>query len=180
MKKKHERNSILIIISIIILAVLISYGCERDLTKLDIQKNDSNSVEENINTLSAARNNMDIKLLDNDFPGTLVSKVDAVSVKTTIQNLQDFKTRWVDAPNSKKVVEYLYSRFKMYNLEVKYDEFITKLNHKKIAVLPKTNKIWAAGAGGIILYSTDMGQNWTTQQKDICSFINQIFFVDEL
>ena len=129
-------------------------------------------------TLSTFTN---IQLLDTNFLKLLVSKVNADSLTRTIQDLQNFKTRWMYSPNRKKVAEYLYNRFKSFGLEVEYDEFefIAPLL-RGITSLHNTDKIWTVGHTGIILHSTDKGESWQTQQKDGCRELTRVFFIDEL
>ena len=134
-----------------------------------------------VKTTPTEQDTLNIKLLDTDFVESLVSKVNADSITRTIQDLQDFRTRWSYSSNRKKVAGYLYDRFKSFNLKVEYDEFeFTAPILQSLTSLPKTNKIWTTGVTGIILYSPDMGDSWHTQQQDVCSVLNRVFFVDEL
>ncbi len=56
---------------------------------------------------------------------------------------------------------------------------ITSKNLKSIFFIDSL-KGWVAGDSGIILYTTDAGNNWSIQQSNITTAIHDLFFLDSL
>lgn len=121
------------------------------------------------------------KLLKYELFEELIDLVNEDSISTTIQDLQNFQTRYEYTLGRNAAADYLYYRFQKYGLEVLYDpfQFTAPLLWTAISQM-NTNKLWIVGGNGIILESSDKGRSWIARQRDVGDYLNHICFIDSL
>ena len=109
---------------------------------------------------------------------TIVNQVSKDSIKSTIEHLQGFGTRYVYTDSCEMAAEYLYNRFNELGLDVEYSSFGgERLND---ICFDSTGKIgWACGDVGVILKTTDGGEQWESFDLGIKVNLNGIHAVDE-
>jgi photosystem II stability/assembly factor-like uncharacterized protein len=123
----------------------------------------------------------------------VVDLVNADSISKTIQDLQNFNTRYEYTSGRREAAQYLYSRFQHYSQEVSFDTFQYNaplfvfgkpdwgfFPHATFYFSGKPSNLWIAGDNGLILRSTDRGESWSSLQLGLPDFLTHIFFIDTL
>ncbi len=120
------------------------------------------------------------RLLKSEFLSGLTDQVNIDSITTTIQDLQNFDTRYEYSPGRKAAANYIFQRFNRYGLDVLNDsyEFTTYIRQATSQV--NTEKVWIIGDNGTILHSENAGNSWSTQQRDIGDILLDVCFIDSL
>ncbi len=93
----------------------------------------------------------------------MVNEVSSDSMLRTIQDLQDFGTRYEYAPQRDQSAEYLLERLRILGYQAESDWYVTGLTDLYDLAHAGSDSIWAVSLRGHILRSTDRGASWQLQ-----------------
>jgi photosystem II stability/assembly factor-like uncharacterized protein len=90
----------------------------------------------------------------------MVNNVSSDSIRTNILALQNFGTRYEYTPTQDSAGVYIYNQFQRWGLQASYDPY--KFGTTTIYDIDFVNENlgWLVGTGGMIVKTTDGGQNW--------------------
>lgn len=94
------------------------------------------------------------------FIQEMVSKVSSDSMLRTIQDLQDFGTRYEYASQRDQAAEYLLERLRALGYQAESDWYVTGLTDLYDLAHAGSDSLWAVTLRGHILRSTDRGATW--------------------
>jgi hypothetical protein len=111
----------------------------------------------------------------NTFIQEMINTVAKESLRTTIQRLQGFGTRYEYTPTQDSAGAYLYKQFERWGFDVAYDSFAlgTATVYDLDYVTPNVG--WTCGTGGLIAYTTNGGSTWTNHSS---GFTNSFYGID--
>ena len=112
----------------------------------------------------------------------LLKQVNGDSISSTIQDLQNFGSRYEYAPGRKAAAEYIHHRFQKYGMETSFDPFESGVQFSVYTAASPDNsgKIWVTGYNGIIQCSEDSGKTWIIQKCLYQDNLTDMFFIDTL
>lgn len=92
----------------------------------------------------------------------ILAQVSEDSIRTTIQRLQDFNTRYSYAPGCSLAAEYILRRFLEAGIEAEYHRYEIPACAGDLCVLPG-GEVWLVDTLGTMLRSRDRGTTWKEQ-----------------
>jgi photosystem II stability/assembly factor-like uncharacterized protein len=113
--------------------------------------------------------------IPNSFIQEIVNAVEKESLRTTIQKLQGFGTRYEYTPTQDSAGAYIYKQFEQWGLDVVYDSFALGTATIYDVDYISQNIGWVCGTSGLIAYTTNGGSNWSNQTS---GFTNSFYGVD--
>ena len=108
----------------------------------------------------------------------MLNLVNTDSIAKTVQDLQNFKTRYIFSGGIKQAADYIRRRFQNYSREVNMDPLQFSPMVYTSFFQESTKSIWIGGENGILLRSDDAGETWSLQQQKVDDDIKKIWFVN--
>ncbi len=109
---------------------------------------------------------------------SILNLVNTDSIAKTVQDLQNFKTRYVLSGGINQAADYIRRRFQNYFREVDTDRYSFSPQVYTLFFQESTGSVWIGAENGIILRSDDTGETWSLQQQKVDDDIKKIWFVD--
>lgn len=102
--------------------------------------------------------NFNFDLVQDTFIERVLANVSADSIRSFVQNLQDFETRYSPTPNCSAAAEYIYQIFDQYGLNPQFDPYFIPSDIYDVRfIYPKA---WLVDDKGSAFMSPNCGDTW--------------------
>ncbi len=115
-------------------------------------------------------------VVDTTLIPVIISQVDSSHIRSSIQTLQDFGTRYAYSPKCFESAEWIRSELEGYGYSVEYQTF-SRLPINDIYFINESEGL-AVGSYGVILKTVDGGNTWERKESNTDSHLLRIFSLD--